>query len=122
MAEKIHRTQGAGFDLLKLTGNPSSVAVKSSDYTILDNDGLRTIICDDTTAQRTFTLPTLADNQGRVLEFMNLSTQKGGLVIDGEGGETIADLLTIELPMKHSSMIIIAQSTGWILRLSHIQT
>jgi hypothetical protein len=72
--------------------------ISNEAYTILDDDGFTVFILTGTlTADRTVTLPTLADNRRRRLIFIDKSTHDTyKWVIDGEGAETIHSLATIE--------------------------
>jgi hypothetical protein len=64
---------------------------------------------------RTITLPTLADNLGRVLEFQKLDTDLGKISVDGEGAETIDGQTSQEISIPGDSLKIIAGSTEWKL-------
>lgn len=87
---------------------------KAIDYVVLDNDKYRTIYSSGTKVSLTYTLPTLADNQGReILFFHNNTTTSATLTIDGEGSETISGLLSITLPKIGDFIKVKAFSTGW---------
>jgi hypothetical protein len=85
-----------------------------SPYTISDGDGFGKYICDTSSGDITITLPTLADNQNRELEFYH---QTGGnlLTIDGEGAETIGNLSQIELPKGEDRLKIIGTTPEWVI-------
>ena len=63
----------------------------------------------------TFVLPTLADNQGRILKFTKVDSGYGPVVIDGEGDETINDWDQIILKRKNESVAVLAISTCWLV-------
>lgn len=89
---------------------------QDGDYTVLDGDGFTHIYKDDAVVtDRTYTLPTLADNLDRRICFKNLSTGKGNLTIDGEGAETIDDLTSFDLPFEGASACVIAGANTWIM-------
>jgi len=90
-----------------------NISTKSSDYVILDNDGYDLIIFDDTSSNRTCTLPTAADNTGRVIKIKNISTDKGLINVDGEGAETIDGYTDIDLDCKFSYLKIVSNGTSW---------
>ncbi len=87
-------------------------AVKSLSYTILDDDAN---VFEVTTAasNRTLTLPTLADNPGRVIEFHKADSGAGVLIVDGEGAETINGAATIQLPSQYNRLIVRAGAATW---------
>ena len=64
-------------------------SAKSADYTVTDTDGIRTILMTTGASNRTVTLPTAADNTGRLLRIKKIDTGAGTCIIDGENSETI---------------------------------
>ena len=90
------------------------VSTETSSYTITDTDGNDIIYFTGTAADSTFTLPTLADNQDRILTLVNLSATRV-LTIDGEGSETINGVETIELPIKGNTIKLIGQTSEWVI-------
>jgi hypothetical protein len=74
------------------------IVLGDADFTIPDGYYNLEIIMpeDGITANRTVTLPTLADNQGVNFRFQNFNTTYA-LYIDGEGAETIEGFATINL-------------------------
>ncbi|KKK43799.1 hypothetical protein LCGC14_3167920, partial [marine sediment metagenome] len=59
--------------------------VSSTDYTILDDDGFDVIEVTTGAVDRNITLPTLADNQGRILTIKKLDSGIGQVDVIGEG-------------------------------------
>lgn len=94
-----------------------SVSTKSASYTILDTDLDDIFILSGASAAATFTLPTLADNQARVLEFINADSTYT-LVIDGEGAETITGMASFTILPGHTCRIIATASEWKILSSS----
>ncbi len=94
--------------------------VSFADYTVTDIDGVGIMSVATGSANRTIDLPTLADNQGRILEIYKEDFTLGDVIVDGENGETMNGALTIKLPRQYSKMKIIAGATEWkILSLHH---
>lgn len=89
------------------------VSAKSADYTVLDDDGISVIHMTTSTTDRTVTLPTAADNTGRVLTIAKIDSGSGSLTIDGEGSETINAETTKVLYRRHHSVTICCDGTGW---------
>jgi len=76
----------------KISGLPSkalSVHSTSADYTILDSDGYDAILVTTSTSDITITLPTAADNTGRVITIHKIDTGTGKVIVDGEGSEQV---------------------------------
>jgi hypothetical protein len=89
--------------------------VTGADYTILDNDGFDVIDVDTQTGvDRTITLPTLADNEGRrIIITRNNYLPNREVIIDGEGSETIDGKTTINLSRQYSIIEIVATTNEW---------
>lgn len=107
---KVHDLDVGG-DLL-VTGtlfSRFSHAVKTDDYVITDTDALTGIVVNASSA-KTMTLPTLADNQGRVLAFVNKGS--GEAVVDGEGAETIEGFASVYLGAG-DYLVLMAEATEW---------
>lgn len=90
-------------------------AAKSADYTILDNDGVRTFVYTAGAANRTLTLPTLADNLGRSVVVHKTDAGAGNIIIDGEGAETINGAATLTLFDRYEAVELLATATEWII-------
>lgn len=81
-------------------------------YTFTDTDGYGTLLVDTTGGTETATLPTLADNIGRVLMVYH-KTGTSDVVVNGEGAETISGATTINLAKKHDFLILRGETTEW---------
>lgn len=90
-----------------------TVAKTDTDYTVLDTDGYSFIEVTTSASARTITLPTLADNVGRVLSIQKIDSGAGTVVIDGEGSEAIDGAATLTLTNQFDGAIIQATATGW---------
>lgn len=88
--------------------------VNSANYTILDDDGYKTIVVTAGASDRTITLPTLADNQKRELIIIKIDAGAGNVIIDGEGGEFINGALTETITSQYGVVRFIATSTMWV--------
>lgn len=96
-----------------INGKKEGFSTKSSDYVITDNDNLSTIYVDDTSSDRTVTLPTVADNSGRIITIKNTSSDQGKVTVDGEGAETIDGQTTIILDAKYSYVKVQSDGSEW---------
>lgn len=94
--------------------------LNASDYTILDADGYTEIWVTTGGADRTITLPTLADNLARHIKIVNID---GGdsVIIDGEGAETINGKTTFTITIQYGWAIVTAGSNEWLL-ISNIKS
>ena len=68
-------------------GRGGWLTVTNDGYTILDGDGVEYVRASTGAADRTFVMPTLADNQGREIDFEKTDSGAGDLIMDGEGSE-----------------------------------
>ena len=89
------------------------VEAKSADYTITDTDGVSGILMTTGASTQTVTLPTAADNTGRVIEFVKVDSGAGTFVIDGEGAETINGATTLTIEKQYSSVTLICNGSAW---------
>ena len=87
-------------------------SAKNADYVITDTDKIRTVLV-TAAANRTITLPTLADNQGRIIEVKKVDSGTGEVIVDGEGAETIDGAITINLSEQYDSITLIAGASEW---------
>ena len=91
--------------------NRPLMAAKTASYTILDADA-DVFEFSDASADGIFTLPTLADNFGRIIELHNVDpTYKATL--DGEGAETIDGNLTMVLPSQYNYIRVRGGTATW---------
>jgi len=94
---------------------PLTVSTKSADYTILDGDGIGTILVDDTASDRTITLPTASANTDRSIYIKNTSTDKGKVIVEGEGSEEIDGALNVDLDFKNAFINVVCDGSAWYI-------
>ena len=87
--------------------------ITSADYTITDTDGLRVVLGSTGNTTRTFTLPTLADNLGRIISIKKIDSGTGSIVIEGEGAETIDGGANVTLLGQYDFLTVQAAAGGW---------
>lgn len=87
--------------------------VASENYTILDADGYNYIYVTTGASDRTITLPTVADNNKRIITIKKVDSGAGGVIVDGEGSETIDGHLTITLSKEHDAVTLQAVNGKW---------
>lgn len=85
----------------------------ASDYVILDDDNYGYIWVDARTGDKTITLPTLADNQGREI-LIGASHHGGAVIVDGEGAETIDGNATFKICNQYGYIKLKAITSGWV--------
>lgn len=88
-------------------------SAKSADYTVLDTDGIYTILMTTGASNRTVTLPTAADNNGRILVVKKVDSGAGYCIIDGEGSETVDGSTTITLTDINEFATVQCNGTAW---------
>ena len=82
------------------------------DYVVTDTDGYGTIIVTHASAC-TITLPTAADNTGRILTVKKANSPSYTVTVDGEGAEVIDTATTKVLTAQYSSICVQCNGTGW---------
>lgn len=98
----------------------ATVTKTNTDYTILDNDGYDLILVSAGAAQRTMTLPTAADNTGRIITIKKTDAGAGTVVIDGEGSETIdGTALTNTISSQYAYITLQCNGTMWVTIAVH---
>lgn len=100
-------------DTLLKTYNKNVHAVSSANYTLTDTDGYRTVNVTTGASDRTITLPTADDNEGRVVTIVKADSGSGNVIIDGEGSETISGLLTISLVQQNEAVTLLCDNGNW---------
>ena len=96
---------------LDVNGSVSmNVSSKTASYTITDTDGTYMLIVSNSI---TITLPTVADNEGRVLVFQKNSGNASTVTIQGESGELINGANTTTLVNMYSSCTLVSDGTKW---------
>lgn len=83
---------------------------KSSSHTITDTDSVSLVVASG--SGTTSTLPTVADNEGRILAFKR-NDAVNTVTIDGEGGETIDGVLTLTILHDDGYAILISDGSEW---------
>lgn len=86
---------------------------KSADYTVLDNDGYRTIFMTTSTTDRTVTLPTVADNVNRIITVKKVDSASGRCRVDGEGAEEIGAGTVFDLHLIGDYVTLQSDGTRW---------
>jgi hypothetical protein len=116
-----------GFTGLDLTAGCSIktygryLEAKSADYTITDTDGVSTVLVTTGSSTITVTLPTAADNTGRVITVKKVDSGTGKITLDGEGSETIDGYTSTNigtysdsgLTGQYAFMTVQCDGTGW---------
>lgn len=104
----------SGIETQLLSGAAGTLySEKSADYTILDNDNIRTVGMTTGSTNRTVTLPTVADNTSRIITVKKVDSGTGTVTIDGEGSETIDGALTVVLTPQFDSVTVQSSGTDW---------
>lgn len=93
--------------------------ITSADTTVTDGDGFETFYFSTGGTNRTLTLPTAADNDGRTLRIKKIDSGTGKVIIDGEGTETIEGALTYSLYGQYESAIVQCNGANWFLLETH---
>jgi hypothetical protein len=105
-------------DILSLQESSTALNVltKTDDYTISDDDldgfGTLLIYSDGAANAPDITLPTLADNQNKIVIIKVIDDTTLTRLV-GEGGETIEGMANIELPKEGNFIAVIGQSSEW---------
>jgi len=87
---------------------------KSADYTVLDDDGIHTILMTTGASDKTVTLPTAAANDGRIIKVVKVDSDVGKCLIDGESTETInGSTSTKKLYHQYAYCELQCNGTGW---------
>jgi len=90
------------------------VIEKTADYTILDDDNYTHFIGNiASTGTLTFTLPTAADNENRIITFINGAASGGKVVVDGEGAETVNGLSSLGMWNQYEKAAVLCDGTEW---------
>jgi hypothetical protein len=103
----------AGSGTMEWKPQQVNATAQSGDYTILDNDGFRTVNVTTSTSARTITLPTLADNAGRIITIKKVDSAVGTIIVDGENSETIDGDTTVTITDQYQSITVHAGATEW---------
>lgn len=96
-----------------LTQSLRTILGKSADYTILDSDLNPVILLTTGATDKTIVLPTLADNQGKLVTLKKVDTGAGMGLLGGEGAELIDDYSIAYLQYKGDKITVIGTSSCW---------
>lgn len=118
--------QGSSSSALAFVPGHTLTSAKSADYTITDTDGISVILMTTGGTDRTITLPTLADNQDRVIVIKKIDglddDGTGKLIIDGESTETIDGDTTVELYAAGDNIKLKGGASRWeILKMTQTE-
>ena len=89
-------------------------STKVGNYTILDADRHPILYVDSSGGDITITLPTLADNQNKLVTVVK-TVAANNVIIDGEGAETINGELTYTLFGQYEYLTLIGLSSSWFI-------
>lgn len=98
-------------DLKNAIGGTYDLA--SANYTILDTDGYRYILVTTGSSDRTVTLPTVADNEDRVITIVKIDSGAGQVIVDGEGAETIDGEANYTISDQYGSVTVKSNGSAW---------
>lgn len=99
-------------DIAALGGGITST--KTAAYTITDIDNINTILATTSSADYVITLPTVADNDTRVITLIKNEVQGAYIVtLDGEGAETINGVLGVALRGDWNSITVKSNGATW---------
>jgi hypothetical protein len=95
------------------------ISTKTTSYTFLDDDDITFLYC-DFSADGNANLPTIADNTGRRLRVINIST--GGYIADvvGEGSEKINSQSNVPLVSKYDWLQVVEKGGVWVVEAFNI--
>lgn len=88
----------------------SSVHAVSADYTILDGDGYAQITEDATGGNKTVTLPSAANNAGRIITVSKVDSTNNSVSLARAGSDTIAGATSQVVFMQYGTIVV--QSDG----------
>jgi hypothetical protein len=90
-----------------------SASSKSANYTITDSDGHKLILATSGASNITITLPAAANNSRRTIQIKKVDSGAGGVVIDGNGSETIDGSTTLTLYKQYESVTLRSDGSNW---------
>jgi len=89
------------------------ILAKDDDYTIDDLDRNPAILMTTGAADKTATLPTVADNIGKFITLKKADAGIGDAILDGEGAETIDGAASVTLPERYDEITVISDGVSW---------
>ncbi|MCK5610041.1 hypothetical protein KAR91_49665 [Candidatus Pacearchaeota archaeon] len=93
----------------------SGISSISGTLTMADDEPVWFYDCDATGGDVTVTLPTLADNQGKLIE-LRRNSATNDCIFDGEGGENINGQLTKSTGIQYDVIGLLAGPSEWMIR------
>jgi len=98
---------------LSANGHRAAQLAKTADYTITDTDP-DIVVVGALGAHATITLPTAADNIGRIITVI-IDGEPGAydVIVDGEGAETINGAATKTNSVRYSYLRLLCNGVGW---------
>jgi hypothetical protein len=92
----------------------TATSAKSGSYTVLDTDGIGTILVTTGASNRTITLPTASDNAGRMITVKKVDSGAGRITIAPEGSETVDGRTTgVLLFLQYESAQVVSDGSNW---------
>jgi hypothetical protein len=87
----------------------------NTNYTVLDDDDIGTLLVSTGASDRTMTLPTAADNSSRRIVVKKIDSGVGVVIIDPEGAETIEGIAsgTVSLYNINDAITVQCDGSGW---------
>jgi len=102
----------------KITGEnlrKKNILVKDVAYTITDSDLNPIILMTTGAASKTVTLPTVADNTGKIVKLVKIDDGTGYAILDGEGAEEINGTLKWEITGQWGFVEVVSSGSAWIV-------
>lgn len=91
-------------------------ALSGGNYTILDDDCYSYILVTTAATDRTVTLPTAADNQGRIIRIMKVDSGAGDVDVTPEGTDKInAYNENWKINDQFQYVVLLGTATGWLV-------
>ena len=97
-----------------VSASATYLEVDQDDYTVLDDDGYRAIYVTPGASDRTVTLPTVADNDNRLITIKKIGDGAGAVIVDGEGAELVEGDASVSLCDEHAAITLHAVNGKWI--------
>lgn len=98
----------------KQNGRKVATTYTSVDYTVQDDDEI--IHVSPGSTDKTIRLPPAADSEGRELHIMKKQSGTGGVIIDGDGSETINGSTTLTLANQYDAATIWCDGVEWFVK------
>lgn len=107
---QTYRVTGAQiWDFIKAKNYNALIVAKSADYTILDDDDVRTISMTTGATNRTVTLPNAANNANRLITVIKVDVYSGGVAKVTDG------ITTYNIPGLRDSVTFQSDGSAWIM-------